>query len=604
MEVNEREVFVDYFGERVAQIAEREGRMMGIMNGGWDDLNHFDVWFVFATLCGKNVYAEKKDGGSTNNAPRDWYASQFVPDTYPNWKLEIVCDSDDVEFNIVMRPGVIHILKANGYILNNIVGRILATSVEKEDIHYNIPGIQSFRDFCNYVKKTFGLYSSPSEIRLTPLINAVQFRRALYIMHQNKTVIFVKIQLDSGHVFDFFPHEIQELLKSHDVKTLFNLALAGDRTAASISASNIAWKWMFERDYPNEYEYFRGRVHPLFETQKYLQPWHVKNNVAKQYYDPPWKRMYLRVRLIYKSLFKDLLPPGAEDDNILKRAAVTTMPHYVVKNVCKMIFMYYMNKLEGLYEDLKTHDTREYHEKRFLNYYLNIEMKNDIGEMRDDVIVRVQKDMQYREKYDFFLMVYVTTTFTRRFGIRYHELLIAHGLESYTSMWTEDDAPFLAHMTHILKTKSLLAPHSDVLQKRQCVLFLSVPSILKNILKLIKRADIFADKEMSWRNITEIVIPAFTPQIASSLFPFAACWKTGLTVLREHFIKLCILELRACAVAPRDKTTGVLILSCISCATPNPQFTCSNCKDVHYCNVECQKQHWINGHSIQCTVPQ
>jgi hypothetical protein len=53
------------------------------------------------------------------------------------------------------------------------------------------------------------------------------------------------------------------------------------------------------------------------------------------------------------------------------------------------------------------------------------------------------------------------------------------------------------------------------------------------------------------------------------------------------------------------------ISQCDHCGTGTPptfpkMLTCSACKSVHYCDKECQRQHWKNGHKAMCmgkTIP-
>lgn len=39
---------------------------------------------------------------------------------------------------------------------------------------------------------------------------------------------------------------------------------------------------------------------------------------------------------------------------------------------------------------------------------------------------------------------------------------------------------------------------------------------------------------------------------------------------------------------------------CVTCGAPAPKYVCRDCKTVAYCGSECQKQHWISGHKMEC----
>ena len=43
--------------------------------------------------------------------------------------------------------------------------------------------------------------------------------------------------------------------------------------------------------------------------------------------------------------------------------------------------------------------------------------------------------------------------------------------------------------------------------------------------------------------------------------------------------------------------------SCAQCGTGSAPGVCAGCKQVHYCNKECQLQHWRSTHMPQCRKP-
>jgi len=43
---------------------------------------------------------------------------------------------------------------------------------------------------------------------------------------------------------------------------------------------------------------------------------------------------------------------------------------------------------------------------------------------------------------------------------------------------------------------------------------------------------------------------------------------------------------------------------CSSCFKADPLFRCSQCKETWYCNIKCQKNHWLRIHKILCKKPE
>ena len=44
--------------------------------------------------------------------------------------------------------------------------------------------------------------------------------------------------------------------------------------------------------------------------------------------------------------------------------------------------------------------------------------------------------------------------------------------------------------------------------------------------------------------------------------------------------------------------------ACSACGAPRAPYTCQRCKEVKYCNTECQRKHWTEGpepHKAHCT---
>src|ERR1035438_9094692 len=52
------------------------------------------------------------------------------------------------------------------------------------------------------------------------------------------------------------------------------------------------------------------------------------------------------------------------------------------------------------------------------------------------------------------------------------------------------------------------------------------------------------------------------------------------------------------AIPPEFKLTNSF--ECINCRKIEPKYTCSKCKEVHYCSKECQTSDW-SSHKIICS---
>lgn len=42
--------------------------------------------------------------------------------------------------------------------------------------------------------------------------------------------------------------------------------------------------------------------------------------------------------------------------------------------------------------------------------------------------------------------------------------------------------------------------------------------------------------------------------------------------------------------------------SCDSCGKDDAKSRCSNCKSYYYCDINCSKVHWGNGHRAECKM--
>ncbi len=586
--------FVEEFGENVALVVERESRMDKILEPWEDKWKHMEVWKIIAIICDRE------------NNPTDWYTQLYIPST--DWRLEIQGDSAGAEFKIDVRHNVMFVEYENGYKTYK-TGRKLETSLNNYHPKKNIHGLWWFHTFCDYIKdKMCKRTPTLTEYQLRQPVSSIQFRRALYKLYQSDVAIVSKVGTITKHMIEFFTKDIQKMIKTIDVKTLFDLALAGDRTAATISASDSAWRWMFERDYPNEFAYFEGQVPPYFLIEKYASPMRFFSDAQYRFhrYDPPWKRVYLHVRKIYKAFFNaHSVPPGSEDDNQTKRAVVWGWNKYYARHIGVLLFRYYVLKGNPGYTNLQGFDSKQLADhttREYFRRYLHVQVQSDdVQDWLNEVVRRARSDETYRNKHEYFLVVFFAT---QKGQGAYNRALIRNGLEYYKDAWKPEDADFLKHVSHIMKTRSLIAIAKRQIEERGTPLMFSKQSTLKWLLDTIIQSDVYktSEKPVTWFAIADATLPEFTPKIALDIFPFAGDTFTRTPAqMRTGFIHMCVRDFPIFGLAPRDNT-GKLILSCISCTLPNPQFTCSNCKNVHYCDIDCQKQHWLNGHSIECRI--
>ena len=58
------------------------------------------------------------------------------------------------------------------------------------------------------------------------------------------------------------------------------------------------------------------------------------------------------------------------------------------------------------------------------------------------------------------------------------------------------------------------------------------------------------------------------------------------------------------AQGSRDAASALTSMrACAACGTPRPRYMCQRCKEVKYCNTECQRKHWTEGpepHKAHC----
>ena len=54
-----------------------------------------------------------------------------------------------------------------------------------------------------------------------------------------------------------------------------------------------------------------------------------------------------------------------------------------------------------------------------------------------------------------------------------------------------------------------------------------------------------------------------------------------------------------------DKCLSISSTVCSSCYHKQPKFTlkCSKCLSAYYCDINCQRKHWKNGHKQECKEP-
>jgi hypothetical protein len=116
----------------------------------------------------------------------------------------------------------------------------------------------------------------------------------------------------------YLPTDVSLLLAKSHPKLILSLALT-DRIFAALARNDNAWRYMYERDYPRDFEWCRGRVpvimmaSQLFSEEQLAKFRKERGKESDAEWDEtdsglPWKRLYMHTRFFYNALRKKGMP--------------------------------------------------------------------------------------------------------------------------------------------------------------------------------------------------------------------------------------------------------------------------------------------------------
>lgn len=118
-----------------------------------------------------------------------------------------------------------------------------------------------------------------------------------FIWHKEKDIDVDewKEQEHYNLILQLAPNDIRKKIASMSAKTLLTLSMTGNRMFFALEANPYTWKYLVERDFPQDFEYFHGELPVMMQPEIYLLQGRDYDNEYKN----NWKRWYLQLRESY-----------------------------------------------------------------------------------------------------------------------------------------------------------------------------------------------------------------------------------------------------------------------------------------------------------------
>jgi len=112
-----------------------------------------------------------------------------------------------------------------------------------------------------------------------------------------------KALLGLGGGIHYLPKDVIDVIAKADVRTLLTLGMSGNRYFYKMVSDPVVWQYLFQRDFPGEYAYFKGEIPPFAHSDLFLRA--NVDYVNPGTFDNDWKRFYLVFRWLYKKAGHD-----------------------------------------------------------------------------------------------------------------------------------------------------------------------------------------------------------------------------------------------------------------------------------------------------------